>query len=834
MRVDSLSFSKQMMEYLWTGGVVPSSNKNNVDIAGKLQDIIRYGIGYSDIIGTICFPLIIALFAFSCPFIFQAINHINDKYASKEISLLFSKSWRYKTYWITTYLSIVLLLVVGILTLILSAEDYDRYIPSINWVTLAITTIYVLAIILFITRCIRFNKPDMLLVIIMEEDRYDVYRAKLHRCKIFLKQLRRIIFHRKDMIGNGVLRKAIKITENIEKDMPDENLIVRLSELSRYAVQKRDSNLMSSIFNSLSGIIYKEKNAFNKDTWNLVPNTLIKEGAPHNNTLGYFDNLTQFYSSFDSANYMDSSIIFSMFSSFNRTRYVGFRDSYLLFIFMRNLIENNNRVLLEKYIEYSRYFFIYIRTLPQVLYILGGSLSDRTKVEKAAIKSWNDLCDFHYLAMAYAFSKGEYYILRTVIEKEAPRKYNVYPTLSTDILLRYASVLQNGTFRSNDHIFKENVDVIAITTIYTCALLRILGKETVEWPFLSEIITVEALKKLNMSKTLIVKWDSQLEKNAKLSNMFPKLLNNKAIDIYDKALEFLKRSNGPFCPKVSNELKRKEFKQKSEPTVKSFVYRVKNVFSGRRTQPPVSIDCYKAELNATLKNEFAYRVDHLFENTNYFRYRHNELKTNSNGKDEGIPLNECQMVCNKASFVIEDFRYYREDLYNSLLENINNRIIYCYLQAFSKMKVEEHKAYSSDFDALLKKITNNNPKAFVMISVDSPLGSILIKDFKFEGLTRYYQGGTPLIEIESVVRGRLLTDTPAYDYFKESMLVIAKDDLPTLVDIKHDKGASTTYVEETDETKMIMNVRINIDINKKLVYNPNAKVYAIRVNRMAL
>lgn len=39
-------------------------------IVTKLQEILDYGIGYSDVVGQISFPLLIALFAFAFPFCF--------------------------------------------------------------------------------------------------------------------------------------------------------------------------------------------------------------------------------------------------------------------------------------------------------------------------------------------------------------------------------------------------------------------------------------------------------------------------------------------------------------------------------------------------------------------------------------------------------------------------------------------------------------------------------------------------------------------------------------------------------------------------------------------
>ena len=52
-------------------------------IVTKLQEILDYGIGYSDVVGQISFPLLIALFAFAFPFLFSVINHTTQSMNQK-------------------------------------------------------------------------------------------------------------------------------------------------------------------------------------------------------------------------------------------------------------------------------------------------------------------------------------------------------------------------------------------------------------------------------------------------------------------------------------------------------------------------------------------------------------------------------------------------------------------------------------------------------------------------------------------------------------------------------------------------------------------------------
>ncbi len=51
------------------------------DIGGRLNDVYEYGIGFHDSVSIIFVPLIIALFAFTMPLLFQVITHINSKYS---------------------------------------------------------------------------------------------------------------------------------------------------------------------------------------------------------------------------------------------------------------------------------------------------------------------------------------------------------------------------------------------------------------------------------------------------------------------------------------------------------------------------------------------------------------------------------------------------------------------------------------------------------------------------------------------------------------------------------------------------------------------------------
>ena len=93
-------------------------------ILEKLDRILKYGIGFDDWTGYIAIPLIIALFAFSFPFIFNEVNRINNKYGSYLLTECFKNSYVYKAFFIFNKICISSLFLYGLIALTL--EDRVR------------------------------------------------------------------------------------------------------------------------------------------------------------------------------------------------------------------------------------------------------------------------------------------------------------------------------------------------------------------------------------------------------------------------------------------------------------------------------------------------------------------------------------------------------------------------------------------------------------------------------------------------------------------------------------------------------------------------------------
>ena len=124
--LDSIQQQREQISYWFNtihlnniqkNAVLPVDDLCDMSILSKLNDIYLDGIGYHDSVGTIAFPLVIALFAFSFPFIFQMVNHINDKYESKLLSYVFRTAFSYKLFWVINVINVTYMLIYGTGTL---------------------------------------------------------------------------------------------------------------------------------------------------------------------------------------------------------------------------------------------------------------------------------------------------------------------------------------------------------------------------------------------------------------------------------------------------------------------------------------------------------------------------------------------------------------------------------------------------------------------------------------------------------------------------------------------------------------------------------------------
>ena len=117
------------------------------------RDISEFGIGYSDTISNIAFPLIIAVFAFALPFLFSAINHVNNKYDSAAIANMFKSSNRYKFFWWSIAANVSIMMLYGGLSL-LPFYTFHHWIGFVfSYLLVGLVAWMVISVFLFMHYC---------------------------------------------------------------------------------------------------------------------------------------------------------------------------------------------------------------------------------------------------------------------------------------------------------------------------------------------------------------------------------------------------------------------------------------------------------------------------------------------------------------------------------------------------------------------------------------------------------------------------------------------------------------------------------------------------------
>ena len=228
----------------------PQNYKSQLDSLVAIgRDVAEFGIGYSDTISNIAFPLIIAVFAFALPFLFSAINYVNNKYDSAAISNMFKTSKRYNTLWWSIAINVCVMLLYGGLSL-LPFGTFHYWVGFVfSYLFVGLVAWMVISVFWFMQHCIIYNKPYS----VVEEIKrlYPIEKADAEK-----KNKNQSMKFKK--IGKSKSQSAKKVWEMIGSmcmrgysNSADLELINRLSEMCRYAIRKNDYKLYLSVWSKI-------------------------------------------------------------------------------------------------------------------------------------------------------------------------------------------------------------------------------------------------------------------------------------------------------------------------------------------------------------------------------------------------------------------------------------------------------------------------------------------------------------------------------------------------------------------------------------------------------
>ena len=768
---------------LAVNGVVKVSNmaelnnyENQLDSLVAIgRDISEFGIGYSDTISNIAFPLIISVFAFALPFLFSAINHINNKYDSTAIANLFKSSKRYKSLWWSIAVNVGFMMLYGGLSL-LPYDTFHCWIDYIfSYLLVGLVTWMVISVFLFMQYCIIFNKPYNVVEEIKK--RYLVEKAEAEKKDSKQSKKFKKTGGTKSQSGKKVWEMIGSMYARSYSNSADLELINLLSEMCRYAIRKNDYNLYLSVWSKIYEI-QKTEMEFD-DTTNSVVSDDCEKNLTNSFLLKTCENIGESAINIE----IQGSLIRTWLQCFAHDKYPNHIDFYLLMRTLFKVAGKGNTGFIEKYFADSKYAFRHVLALPQVLYVKGGDISKRASEEKKSREKWDEICDYHFVLAAFSFYMG----LKTLPKQMMADEFgmNLLPRHRQELLLTYvrckSKMRPDGAYDylNAEELYGRRVDPDYIDT-FAVLLFALLGDAKANNYYL--YVPNDFNDKIKRYKTLFYNIGEKFKKDP-----YIKSNHNKICQLnFNKAFE---DSTRILISKPSKE----SFEEKLP---ESLEYNIK-------------VHLHKQIMQ--LKNFTGYEM----------------WGDNSKDKTEVLEFGKCPVRLIKhyvAQWSEEDVWYNLRDI----SEIVSKRANYLYMQILMSWKCNVIKAQPDCIADKVNELVDGHPENYVLIDYDSHASiflSMVHNDFRHRKCE-----GIDYVLCSSI---GYLKDTFLYKQLESRLFLIHKEDLPAL--IRTSEGdIDVTLDDQSNYKNNCMDLRMYIDSKYVIKYKKDVNITSFEVVPMKM
>ncbi len=739
------------------------------------RDVAEFGIGYSDTISNIAFPLIIAVFAFALPFLFSTINHINNKYDSTAIANMFKSSKRYKNLWWSIAVNVGVMMMYGGLSL-LPFETFHHWIGFVfSYLLVGLVVWMVISVFLFMQHCIIYNKPYNVVEEIKR--RYPVEKADAEKKDFNQSKKFKKIGETKSQSGKKVWEMIGSMYVRSYSNSADFELINRLSEMCRYAIRKNDYNLYSSVW---SKIYELQKTEMEFDD---TPNKAVSDDCQKNLTNSFLlktcENIGESAINIE----IQGSLIRTWLQCFAHDKYPNHVDFYLLMRTLFKVAGKGNTGFIEKYFADCKYTFRYVLTLPQVLYVKGGETSERASEEKKSREKWDEICDYHFVLAAFAFYMGLKTLPKQIMTDEFGME--LLPQNRQELLLTYvrckSKMRADGAY---DHLKAEELygrrvdpDYIDTFAVLLFALLR--DAEDCCYFF---YVPNGLNDKIKDYQTIFYNIGEKFKKDPYIKSSYNKICQLN----FKKAFEDSKRI------------------LISKPSKESFEVKLPELLER-------NIKVYIHNQIMQLKNFTGYEM----------------WGDSSEDKTEILELGKCPVRLIKhhvAQWSAEDVWYYLRDV----SEIVRNRAYYLYMQILTSWNCDVIKVQPDFIADKVKELVNGHPEKYVFIDYDSHASIFLSTDYKDFRHTKCE-------EIDLVLCSNIgyLKDTFLYKQLEGRLFLILKEDLPALIRTS-DGNVDVTFEDQSNYENNCMDLRMYIDNKYVIKYKKNVNITSFEVLPMKM
>lgn len=782
-------------------------------IVTKLHEILDYGIGYSDAVGQIAFPLLIALFAFAFPFLFSVINHINSKYESKSISELFTKSLFYRFFWWFSIINIFYIFAFGFLSLYLKGFQRKVLLEYGTWGALLVVFLYSLTILCFVKFGVKYNKGVSLVKIIENKYRLQDKKYKVQKLAEDFTNWLMIFWHRnqKEWIRIYKAGKAYSVSYDSRK--AKELYLNRLIDLCKYSISQQDKELFSTVMLRVQELTKSEKDK----NLSYGSGELIPTGAAHYFTCKFYKTIFEYYSSCANFTYCESYLAWGYLSAYSRCKFLYVVDIVQMTQCMFYLAKGGKYTLIKELLEKIDWHFHSIMDMPKVFYVEGYLPDNREKIDKLSLKNWNELSNYMFLFSSYCLRNKHTDVLRGILNK-IHWAGSMFPSNKFDVIYRYLMCLKEvhdddrfGVFWGHELCDDLIVDR-ALLREYCAFLLLVLHRCSNES---YGNISVELLKMLVDEYAYLERCVLDLRKDDELCKLFPEINQTDFSEVYREVLDDAALGRDILINTSSDIRCETQF-----PTFMHW-YLSESICKIDNNMKMIGVDFF-----AEIPDEsIAYFRRSLLEAKKHLVQRlplKVQMPASLNAEDYKMKtVNPCQFIFDKRYFLTCDLTIL--GYLKPIVDIMYCRINYMLLNAIKEMKLKNVKIKIADFHNYLMKITNGRFEEYILLDINCQFQAFLKLEYKGYQNLNYF--GMEYVPIESI-DNRYLEDLPIMHDFYNSMLIIRKSELPILMDrFNNDVDVNVEDASSVEDGKL--DIKLTFDYGYELWYRKNANIIHI-------
>lgn len=458
-------------------------------IHAQILTITEKDMGYSDALGYIALPLIIALFAFAFTYLFSVITRINEKYNSEHISGMFKTSKAYRCYMWGSGISVGYIILMGLLSLALSGIAHQVFMKVMNWTCLVVAGAYAGIILWFVRTCLEFDDNQNMLGLI---------------------------------VARYLQEKAKSSSLNVRTQ--------RLIDLCKYSLQIRNKELFIKVLDRVNKLDKEERDVKGKSVefytmqfYESVADSLIQNPQDWKTE---DDVLRNWQLSFRHDKLPFSAVICRMLGK------------------MVEAVKQGRYSLFEIYADRCRYGFGFINRVPLVGYASGMAVDELIKLGNEQLETWRELREVHFLAAAYLFSIGHYEVAAAMKKGIGYDRDAFYPDTPAEILKQYVRIkdkqnADSGAYHpaywSIDNVIGHKYDRDILEKFTAMMLLLAVDPDEEEEYLLNEKQRNIILS--NMDE--LIRFGNLWKQHAELLSRYPMIGNKDVDDQIEMGLEHL-------------------------------------------------------------------------------------------------------------------------------------------------------------------------------------------------------------------------------------------------------------------------------------------------------